>query len=79
MKGSLILEKINDPALQFEWHEYLVKLQSALDDLIAVRRKPEDDPARLKYLEAVMQFADARDDERTFFWDTFVEERIKEI
>ena len=79
MKGSLILDKINDEALQREWHPYVVRLKSALDHLDAVWKKPEDDPARLKYLEAVMQFADARDDERTFFWDTFVEERVKQI
>ncbi len=75
MKGSLILEKINDPALRRVWHGRLEKLYAALENLNKVRQAQNKDPSKLQYLEAVLRFADARDDERTFFWDTFIEER----
>jgi hypothetical protein len=76
MKGSLILERIKDPQLRHKWHNHLDQLHSALDQLNKVRRSPTDEPSELEYIEAVLRFAEARDDERNFFWDTFVEERV---
>ena len=76
MKGSLILEKIKNPQLRHEWHHRLDQLHSALDQLKKARRLPSDETSELQYLEAVLLFAEARDNERSFFWDTFVEERI---
>ncbi len=76
MKGSLIIEKIKDPQLRREWHGRLDQLHSALDQLKKARRSPRDETSELRYLEAVLLFAEARDNERNFFWDTFVEERV---
>ena len=76
MKGSLILERIKKPQLRHEWHNRLDQLQSALDNLTMSRQQMGSQDSELEYLEAVLRFAEARDDERNFFWDTFVEERI---
>ena len=77
MRGSLILDRLNDPDLQQEWHNRLDRLHSALENLKKVRRPPGKRAVAGVYLEAVLQFAEARDHERTFFWDTFVEERVQ--
>jgi len=77
MKGSLILDRIHDPDLQREWHNRLDRLYSALGNLNKVRRSSNRGAAQGDYLEAVLQFAEARDDERNFFWDTFVEQRLQ--
>jgi hypothetical protein len=76
MKGSLILERIKNPQLRHEWHNRLDQLQSALNKLTKVRHLAGSQNSELEYLEAVLRFAEARDDERNFFWDTFVEERV---
>jgi len=76
MKGSLILDRIKNPQLRDEWHNCLDQLQSALDSLNKVRQSPSNEPSELEYLEAVLRFAEARDNERNFFWDTFVELRV---
>ena len=76
MKGSLILERIRDPQLRHKWHNCLDELHSALEQLNKVRRSPADETSELRYLEAVLRFAEARDNERNFFWDTFVELRV---
>ena len=76
MKGSLILERIKDPQLRHEWHSRLDQLQSALEQLNKVRKSQGSRESELEYLEAVLRFAEARDDERNFFWDTFVELRV---
>jgi hypothetical protein len=77
MKGSLILDRIHDPELQREWHRRLDQLHAALENLNRVRQAPDRKAVLAEYLEAVLQFAEARDHERTFFWDTFVEERVQ--
>jgi len=76
MKGSLILDKIKDRQLRRQWHSRLDQLHSALDKLSKVRKSQGSRESELEYLEAVLRFADARDDERNFFWDTFVEDRV---
>ena len=76
MKGSLILDKIKDRQLRRQWHSRLDQLYSALDKLSKVRKSQGSRESELEYLEAVLRFADARDDERNFFWDTFVEDRV---
>jgi hypothetical protein len=76
MKGSLILERIRNPQLRRKWHNCLDELHSALAQLNKVRHSPDDKTSEPGYLEAVLRFAEARDDERNFFWDTFVEERV---
>jgi hypothetical protein len=77
MKGSLILDRIHDPDLQREWHHRLDKLHEAFERLNRVRQWPNKEAAKGAYLEAVLQFAEARDHERNFFWDTFVEARVQ--
>jgi len=76
MKGSLILDRIKDPQLRHEWHNRLDQLYSALDKLSKVRKSRGSRESELEYLEAVLRFAEARDDERNFFWDMFVELRV---
>jgi len=76
MKGSLILDRIKDPQLRHEWHSRLDQLYSALDKLNKVRKSQGSRESELQYLEAVLRFAEARDDERNFFWDTFVEDSV---
>ena len=76
MKGSLVLEKLNSPALRREWDRYLSELGAALKALNAVKHTAINDPGNLAYMEAVLRFAEARDEERTFFWQSFIEERI---
>ncbi|MFH1373064.1 MAG: hypothetical protein ABII79_04640 [bacterium] len=76
MKASLILEKINDTDSQRQWHRYLDKMEAALQKLRTARQSQGRDQTKLEYLEAALRFSEARDDERNFFWDTFVEPRI---
>ncbi len=76
MKGSLILDRIKDPKLRDVWHLRLDQLYSALDKLNDVRHPLGNEPSELEYLEAVLRFAEARDNERNYFWDTFVEQRV---
>jgi hypothetical protein len=77
MKGSLIYDRLHDPDLKREWHRRLDRLHSALERLNRVRRSSGKGAAAVEYLEAVLQFAEARDHERNFFWETFVEERVQ--
>ena len=77
MKGSLILEKVHDPKLRKEWRSYLDELRAALKNLDRIAALKHPAASKMQYLEAVLQFAEARDKERNFFWDTFVEERIQ--
>ncbi len=77
MKGSLVLEKVNDPDLQREWHQYLEKLDTALKNLRKARQLQGQDQSKLEYLEIALRFSEARDDERNFFFDTFVEQRTQ--
>ncbi len=78
MKGSLIVDRIKNPQLRHDWHSRLDKLQSAMTKLIEVRQSLGNGASELEYLEAVLTFAEARDDERNFFWDTFIEERVED-
>ena len=78
MNGNLIIEKINDPALRQEWHGYLSLLYASLKRLNVIRLNPAEDPSRMKYVEAVMEFIDARDKERTFFWDNFIRAGVQD-
>ena len=75
MKASLILEMINDTDLQRQWHQYLEKMDAALKKLRTARQSQGQDQTRMEYLEAALRFSEARDDERNFFWDNFVEPR----
>ncbi|MEW5994571.1 MAG: hypothetical protein AB1744_09260 [Candidatus Zixiibacteriota bacterium] len=78
MKGSLILERVNDPELRGQWQGHLEELRASLHRLQAVLQIEDERSFRMQYLEAVLQFAEARDKERNFFWDTFVEERVQQ-
>ncbi|HWR83391.1 MAG TPA: hypothetical protein VN285_08815 [Candidatus Deferrimicrobium sp.] len=75
MRGSVIIERLNDPDLRRQWHSRLEGLAKALERLERARESHGRSVPNLEYLEAVLQFADARDDERNFFWDVFVEVR----
>ena len=75
MQGSVVLDKLNDPALRTEWNLYLQKLYKALKHLNEMKFTADQDPTRLAYMEAVLEFAEARDQERNFFWQSFVELR----
>ncbi len=79
MKGSLILEKVNDRQLRNEWQGYLSELEAALENLGRAIDSPVWGSSRMQYLEAVLRFAEARDNERNFFWDTFVEPRVPDV
>ncbi len=79
MKGSVVLEKLNDPNLRQKWEGKLIRLAKAFKELNAVRTSNQDDPTGMIYFEAVTRFAEARDDERTYFWSNFVEERVEDI
>jgi hypothetical protein len=76
MKGSLILERVNDPVLRHEWSKRLAKLDKAMKNLKEMDFLAGHDPNNMEYMQAVLEFTDARDEERTFFWDTFVELRV---
>ena len=78
MQGSVILEKLADPALRSEWSKYLHKLDQALRPLNELKYTPDHDPTKLAHMEAVLEFAEARDQERNFFWDAFVERRMSD-
>ena len=51
-------------------------MEAALKKLRTTRQTQEQDQTKLEYLEVALRFSEARDDERNFFWDTFVEPRI---
>ena len=72
MNGNLILDKVNDPQLQSQWHQYLNEMGKTLKKLEAVRYSSADDPTKLEYLQALLDFIEARDRERNFFWKVFV-------
>ncbi len=78
MQGSLIIEKIMDPMLRQKWEAKVAKLGVALRDLDEARRNREADPTNMTYFEAVMRFAEARDEERLSYWQNFYEERSKD-
>lgn len=75
MKGSLILEKVNNRALREEWEKRLVKLNKALKHLVESKYTTDNELSKMEYIQAVLEFAEARDEERSFFWDKFVEMR----
>ncbi len=77
MKGSIIIERINNPELRDEWHNRLDKLNIEIKKLYKIRQTLGAESTEVDYLEAVLRFAEARDNERTFFWDTFMEERVQ--
>ncbi len=72
MKGDLILEKVNNPKLRMQWHKHLNKLTKALKKLNEIRATTEKDQTQMLYFEAVLEFMEARDNERNFFWDNFI-------
>ena len=78
MQGSLIIEKIMDPMLRQQWEAKVTRLDKALKDLDEARRNREADPTNMTYFEAVMRFAEARDEERLFYWQNFYEERLQD-
>ncbi len=79
MKGSLILEKLNDPLLRSKWYKELVPLHKALKDLQSFNVAHTDDVNEMEYMEAAMAFIEARDNERLFFWDNFVRKGTGEV
>ncbi len=72
MQGSLILEKLKDPNLRHEWQQYLSKLNKELKELSQVHLTHSDDLNEIEYLQLVLDYIEARDNERVFFWDNFV-------
>ncbi len=74
MKGNnLLFDKISDPNLQREWHQYLALIRASIENLKNLRHSDiEDEMKDFNYFEAVLEFLDARDEERTYFWDTFI-------
>ena len=72
MRGDLVLDRITDLDLRRRWHQHLSRLSKAIKGLPEARMTADNDPTGLAYLEAAMEFVDARDAERTFYWDTFV-------
>lgn len=72
MRGNLVLDRIVDKTLRQQWHVHLSRLSKAIKGLTEARMAANNDPTGLAYLEAAMEFVDARDAERTFYWDTFV-------
>jgi hypothetical protein len=77
MKGSLVIERVNDPQTRREWLTQLRRLRKAIDEIEKSNRIPVSaDPTRMAYLEAVMEFTEARDAERNFFWDAFIDQRL---
>ena len=78
MNGDLILEKVNNPDLQYRWHRYLSEMQKSMKKLNEIRLRGDRDPLRLEYYEAVLEFIEARDNERNYFWDAFVKKDKKE-
>ena len=79
MKGSVVLEKINDRLNQMRWEAKLVKLAKAFKDLNTAIATKANDPTGMQYFEAVTNFAEARDEERNVFWECFIEERQEDI
>jgi len=72
LRGNLVLDRIIDLNLRRQWHQHLSRLSKAIKGLTEARMTADNDPTGLAYLEAAMEFVDARDAERTFYWDTFV-------
>jgi len=64
--------KINDASLQSEWEILRLRVQLALRRLNDIKPGPIGDPTNLDFFEAVNDYSDARDRERTFFWDNFL-------
>lgn len=79
MNGDLILEKVNDRTLRMGWHKHLAELQKALKKLNEIRISTEKDPNQMMYFEAVLEYMEARDNERNFFWDYFVNKQANDI
>lgn len=79
MNGDLILDKVNDPELRDEWHRHLNSVQKALKKMNEIRITSEKDPTQLQYFEAVLEYMEARDNERNFFWDKFVNKQTSDI
>ena len=61
MKGSLILEKVNNRAIREEWEKRLVKLNKALKRLVEARYTKDDVLSKMEYIAAVLEFAEARE------------------
>ena len=79
MTGSLLLEKVQNKDLQHQWQTKLAPLYQALRKLNKLRMKPEGEVTEMEYLEAVMELCEARDEERIFFWDTFVRQELPDF
>jgi hypothetical protein len=77
MRGSLILDRIDDPYLRERWRQSLGDLRIALNRLDNLLETEDPRLLKAQYLEAVLQFAEARDHERNFFWDMFIEQRLE--
>jgi hypothetical protein len=77
MKGSLILERVANPILREKWVAYLEESRTALIRLQNILMNEDEKAFKANYIDAVLQFAEARDNERNFFWDKFVEQRMQ--
>ena len=53
-------------------------MQKSMKKLNEIRLRGDRDPLRLEYYEAVLEFIEARDNERNYFWDAFVKKDKKE-
>lgn len=79
MTGSLLMEKVQDKDLQRQWQTKLTPLNQAIKKLNELRTISKEEVTELEWLEAVMEFCEARDDERNFFWDTFVRQELPDF
>jgi hypothetical protein len=67
--------KISNPKLRADWDQLRMKLEASLKKLNAIKLKDTGDPQNLLYFEAVNDFSEARDKERSFFWENFIMEQ----
>ena len=72
MQGSLILEKLKDPILRKKWQQQISALNKELKTLSQMHLTHSDEFNEIEYLQVVLDYIEARDNERVFFWDNFV-------
>lgn len=72
MQGSLILEKLKDPILRQKWQQHISSLNKELKVLSQMHLTHPDEFNEIEYLQIVLDYIEARDNERVFFWDNFV-------
>lgn len=72
MQGSLILEKLKDPILRQKWQQHISKLNKELKEISQVHHTESSEFDEIEYIQVVLDYIEARDNERVFFWDTFV-------